>query len=337
LKLPYPQRQKVHTTYGAITAYISLFLTDSIMEIETVTPALNFEQRQCLLQIWVEITYALVLNGQVIELSKKLDSARRDLDVHQAILHCAQNRLAQLFTNVPVPAIEELTLIRLTTEISKARTVTRPNTSQNIDPGGFGSENLDNEGDSATLCDIEMKGCDTGPPTRSARRKRSTKRPPFPLSNKRDLTQADIRPITSFLIDNNALSLDRKSIHHAWTSSSSATFDTVHSLRQNRKRNRLQLRFAYIHLIRQIHAVEEAITISLVSPECRGDRAFDTSRAATKVSISAYFDKKRNNSEAKLSRSQLSEHIRIGKRVLWLAGPTPFQLSLYSKSIETIM
>jgi hypothetical protein len=90
----------------------------------------------------------------------------------------------------------------------------------------------------------------------------------------------------------------------------------VHSLRQNRKRNRLQLRFAYIHLIRQIHAVEEAITISLVSPECRGDRAFDTSKAATKVSISAYFDKKRNNSKAKLSRSQLSEHIRIGKRVL---------------------
>ena len=93
----------------------------------TATSALTFEQHRCLLQIWSEITYTLVLDGQAIELSKKLEGAHRDLNVDQAILHCARNRLAKLFANVPVAVIEQLTLIRFTTEISKARTVTRLN------------------------------------------------------------------------------------------------------------------------------------------------------------------------------------------------------------------
>jgi hypothetical protein len=138
------------------------------------------------------------------------------------------------------------------------------------------------------------------------------------------------------MIDKGALSLNLKSISDAWTTSASATFDTVHSLKRTRKGNRLKLRFSYIHLIRQIQTREAAISMN---PACeyRQNRAFNASRVASGVAIREYFEVKENNSETPLSRSELSEHIRIGKRWLWLAGPTPFQLSLYSKAAETIM
>jgi hypothetical protein len=163
------------------------------------------------------------------------------------------------------------------------------------------------------------------------------KRPPFPLSDKRDLTQADIRPVAECFTEDGTLSPNRELFHEPWTTSLSATFDTVHYLNQNRKRNRLKLRYAYIHLTRSINALEATINRDLASGGACRNPALDVGRAASVIAIKAYLDAKENTSETALSRSQLSELIRIGKRWSWLAGPTPFLLSVYSRLAETIM
>jgi hypothetical protein len=117
------------------------------------------------------------------------------------------------------------------------------------------------------------------------------------------------------LIEDGTLSPNRELFHEPWTSSLPAAFNTLHHLSQNRKRNRLKLRYAYIHLTRSIGALKAA-----------------KGKAARGIAIEAYLDTKENTSEMALSRSQLSEHIRIGKRWSWLVGPTPSIICIFKIS-----
>jgi hypothetical protein len=116
------------------------------------------------------------------------------------------------------------------------------------------------------------------------------------------------------LIGDGTLSPNRELFHEPWTSSLSATFNILHYLSQNRKRNRLKLRYAYIHLTRSISALEAAKIRDLASSGACRNPAFDVARAASGIAIKAYLDAKENTLEMTLLRSQLSEHIRIGKR-----------------------
>ena len=158
------------------------------------------------------------------------------------------------------------------------------------------------------------------------RYKRTT---PFAISMKRDLTPAQIRLIASSLIEEDAPSFlleNRHFIYQTWTSitllatntnindSIGAAFDTVHSLIQSKKCSRLVLRFAFIHLKRLI----------------------DTLETQTKAGyIETYLNAKKNLLH--LSGRQLIEYARKSRRWSMLAGPSPFQLSVYSILAETIM
>ncbi len=192
-----------------------------------------------------------------------------------------------------------------------------------------------------TLPEENTKG-----PTKTGQGRKRKKRAPFPLSVKRDLTSEDIRPVTICLMEENAVSFffnNHQSIYETWTASLFTTsrynsvnesvivaFDMVHSLSQNKKSNRLKLRFAYIHLTRAIDVLEAALTEHPVhSQGCRNPDY------TASVIINTYLNAKKNTS--KMSRSHLSEHKRIGRRMYDLTGPSPFQLSIYSESAETIM
>jgi hypothetical protein len=151
----------------------------------------------------------------------------------------------------------------------------------------------------------------------------------FPMSIKRDLTPVQIRRVASSLIRDNAISYvleNHQFIFEAWTSSSPiiastsvdesvvAAFDIVHSLAKSKERKRLDLRFAYIHLNCAINALDAA-----------GEAGY----------ADIYFNAKGNSSD--ISSSQLSDYVRRGKRWAILAGPLPFQLSIFSRLAETIM
>jgi hypothetical protein len=167
-------------------------------------------------------------------------------------------------------------------------------------------------------------------------RKRCTKRPPFPLIN----------PLANFLIEGSTVTFffdNRQSIYEAWTTtlprcfnvimSVIATFDMVNSLVQNKKGNYLKLRFAYIHLMRAIDVLDAARKRDpLTSQACK-----KPGYSINSVAINIYLNAKKDTSYKIPSRSQLSEYIRVGRCWLKLAGPSPFQLAVYTRSAETIM
>jgi hypothetical protein len=150
------------------------------------------------------------------------------------------------------------------------------------------------------------------------------------MSIKTDLTPAQIPVVASSLIEDTALSFFLKNhqfIYEAWTSSTTPTncdhsvdesvvaaFDIVHSLAQSKNRKRLDLRFAYVHLKRAIDALDVAAEASYAD---------------------IYLHAKGNSSD--ISSSQLSDYARRGRRWSTLAGPSPFQLSVYSRLAETIV
>ena len=187
--------------------------------------------------------------------------------------------------------------------------------------------------------------------TKKARKsRRRTKRPPFPLSAKRDLTQADVSPIANCLIEDNATShffSKRQVIYEAWISSLTTTtsrcfnvttsviaaFDMVHSLVQDKKRNHLILRFAYIHLMRAIDALNVARKKDPLYSQAYQKPGYNINSVANNI----YLDVKKNTLDITPSRSQLSEYTRIGKRWLELAPLSPFQVSVYTRLAETIM
>jgi hypothetical protein len=151
----------------------------------------------------------------------------------------------------------------------------------------------------------------------------------FPMSIKKDLIPGQIRSVASSLVEDNALAYfleNRQIIFAVWTSLSPAmastsvdesvvaAFNTVHSLIRSKDRKRLNLRFAYVHLNRVINALDTAAEVAYT----------DT-----------YLNAKNNSSD--ISSSQLTEYVRRGERWSILAGPSPFLLSVYSRSAETIM
>jgi hypothetical protein len=162
---------------------------------------------------------------------------------------------------------------------------------------------------------------------RKGRRRR--RRSLFPMSIKKDLIPGQIRSVASSLVEDNALAYfleNRQVIFAAWTSLSTtmastsvdesvvAAFDTVRSLIQSKDRKRLDLRFAYVHLNRAINALNTV-----------GEVAY----------TDTYLNAKNNSSD--ISSDQLNEYARRGERWSTLAGPSPFLLSVYSRSAETIV
>jgi hypothetical protein len=100
------------------------------MEDITKTSVLTIEQGQCLFQVWNNITNALVLTGQVTELSQALHDAR---SYNQATVNCAQDRLAEVFAGVSVAEIGQLKLSRFIAQISAVFPRPATNNQQNID------------------------------------------------------------------------------------------------------------------------------------------------------------------------------------------------------------
>ena len=91
------------------------------MESTTRASVLTVEQCQCLLQVWNNITNALVFTGQATELSQALlHGARSVLNYDQATVNSARNRLAEVFAGASVAEIGQLQLSRLIAEISAA-------------------------------------------------------------------------------------------------------------------------------------------------------------------------------------------------------------------------
>ena len=106
------------------------------MESTTRASVLTVEQCQCLLQVWNNITNALVFTGQATELSQALlHGARSVLNYDQATVNSARNRLAEVFAGASVAEIGQLQLSRLIAEISAALPRSATNNQQNIDTG----------------------------------------------------------------------------------------------------------------------------------------------------------------------------------------------------------
>jgi hypothetical protein len=144
------------------------------------------------------------------------------------------------------------------------------------------------------------------------------------MSIKKDLIPSQIRSVASSLVEDNTLAYFLKIVRpfsSAWTSLSTTmastsvdgsvvtTFDLVRSLIRSKDRKRLNLRFAYVHLDRAINALDTAAGVAYT----------DT-----------YLNVKNNSSD--ISSSQLTEYARRGERWSTLAGPSPFLLSVYSRS-----
>jgi hypothetical protein len=162
---------------------------------------------------------------------------------------------------------------------------------------------------------------------RKGRRRR--RRSLFPMSIKKDLIPGQIRSVASSPVEDNALAYfleNRQAIFAVWTSLSTTTastsvdesvvaaFDTVRSLIQTKDPKRLNLRFAYVHLNSAINALDIA-----------GEVAY----------TDTYLNAKNNSLD--ISSDQLTEYARRGERWSILAGPSPFLLSAYSRSAETIV
>lgn len=165
--------------------------------------------------------------------------------------------------------------------------------------------------------------------TKCGRKGRRRRRRSLPMSMKKDLIPGQIRSVASNLVEDNALAYfleNRQVIFAAWTSLSPtmastsvdesvvAAFDTVHSLIRSKDRKRLNLRFSYVHLNSAINALDAA-----------GEVAY----------TDAYLNAKNNSSD--ISSNQLTEYARRGERWSTLAGTSPFLLSVYSRSAETIV
>jgi hypothetical protein len=166
-------------------------------------------------------------------------------------------------------------------------------------------------------------------PTRTKGGRKGRRRRSLPISIKKDLIPSQIRSVASNLVKDNALAYfleNRLVIFAAWTSLSPtiastsvdesvvAAFNTVHSLIRSKDRKRLNLRFAYVHLNSAINALNTT-----------GEVAYSN----------AYLNTKNNSSD--ISSDRLTEYVRKGKRWSTLAGPSPFLLSVYTRSAETIV
>ena len=93
-----------------------------------------------------------------------------------------------------------------------------------------------------------------------------------------------------------------------------AAFDTVYSLIQSQDRKRLNLRFAYFPLNSAINALDTV-----------GEVAY----------TNTYLNARNNSSD--ISSDQLTEYASRSKRWSTLADPSPFLLSVYIRSDETIV
>lgn len=91
-------------------------------------------------------------------------------------------------------------------------------------------------------------------------------------------------------------------------------FNTIHSLIRSKDRKRLNLRFAYVYLNRVINALDIAAEVAYTN---------------------TYLNTKNNSSD--ILSSQLTKYVRRGKRWSILIGLLPFLLSVYLRSIKTII
>jgi hypothetical protein len=158
----------------------------------------------------------------------------------------------------------------------------------------------------------------------SVKATKGVKRMSLPTSAKKDLTSAEISPVAKNLLRDNAISFFHKnspSISKTWISSIKATtavsvieplvraFDEVHRWAGNTSM-RLRLRFSYIQLIWAIDTLKVAATKDRLYSYVRRKPGYRN----TSLAIDIYLYAKRNTSGEILSRSQLSEYMRISRR-----------------------
>jgi hypothetical protein len=153
------------------------------------------------------------------------------------------------------------------------------------------------------------------PDDKRTRRSKSEKAP-FQLSRRLNLTDDELSPLVRYLIKRDYpanFSANRPAIVKAWTSSVMTTFDKIDLLTENKKGNRLAIRFGYISIASAIQGLPR------------------------KHVLQSYRAHTTRPSGVALSESQVVQHIRIAERYRCLTGSTPFILCLFSSSVETIM
>src|SRR5258706_7712202 len=110
-----------------------------------------------------------------------------------------------------------------------------------------------------------------------------------------------------------------------------AAFDGLEGIVTTRETSPLQLRFAYVHLISVINAIKEEAARGRLGGLCRKVGYSDAS-----VAIDAYLTSKGTPSDIRLRR-RLCALARTGRRWCELAGPSPFCLSVYSRTADNVV
>ena len=111
------------------------------------------------------------------------------------------------------------------------------------------------------------------------------------------------------------------------------SFNVLDSIIMGKESAPLLLRFAYVQLIRAIDALKEAAATDRLTGRVRQKVGYSD----TSVAIDVYINAKGKTLDMIQLRSQLSEHVHIGRRWSKLAGPSPLLLSVYSGIADTIM
>jgi hypothetical protein len=316
-------------------------------------PLLTVDQDQYLCEVWTNMTYTLAFAGNSANLVSTLNKAFNMLNEDRAIVENAKSQLSRLFATASTTEIGKSQLTQFNDLVSKALGTAIIDT-QNINNtnwganGRNGSQNIppylvrsadmpQHEG----LASLQVSTRRREQTLEEALQQRHTKCllnkknggkcTVFPMSSKVDLTPMEIGPTANCLLVDDASSFfsnNQESIYEAWTSSRCsnivAAFDLVHILTQHKKSNLLKLRFAYIHLMRII----DSIDITIKGQKCHHINT---------IVINTYLDAQTSVSDKRAKKGQLLENIRIAKRMPELAGPSPFQLSVYTGLAETIM
>jgi hypothetical protein len=182
------------------------------------------------------------------------------------------------------------------------------------------------------------------------RRKGPTKARGLRVSNKKDLTRAEILVVADLLISKAAISyfLDNcHLIYEGWIpflsqqplvcknsieTSVTVALDTVQDILKGNRICRLLLRLAYIHLAWVIDAYRAVAATDCV----QGKASRNVGQRDASVAIDMYLKAKRKVSGEVLKRSKLLGYCRTGRRLAVLAGQSPIMVFVFPQMAETI-
>ncbi|KAI9769849.1 MAG: hypothetical protein M1840_003843 [Geoglossum simile] len=180
---------------------------------------------------------------------------------------------------------------------------------------------------------------------------RSRKAGGLRVSDKNDLTPANVLVVARLLINKDSISyfLDNcHLIYEGWMPFSAqqplvcnnsietsiiAALDTVQDLLKGNRIRCLLLRFAYIHLAWVIDTYKATAATDRV----QGKVSRQVGQRDASVAIDMYLQAKRKISGEELKRSKLLGYYRTGRRWSLLAGPSPMSVFVFSRVAETIV